>query len=104
MSQRTSEQIRKEIEQKFGFFPPFFSPAIHTPAILESLWQQTLVAYLENPIPTVFKEKLTASLARYCTVPYCLLCHSSALKPLGMKASDVLDLLQEPHLDYRSPR
>lgn len=100
MATRTSTEIRSEIEARFGFFPPFFEPALPTPRVLESLWQQTLAAYIENPIPSLFKEKLTASIARFCTVPYCLLCHSSALRPLGMKSSEVLKLLQEDPLDY----
>lgn len=81
--------------------PPFFEPAMHTPSILENLWQQTLVAYIENPIPALFKEKLAALLARYCSVPYCLICHSSTLRPLGMKASEVLDLLETPLLSIQ---
>jgi hypothetical protein len=38
---RTSKQIQTEIEAKFGFFPPFFSPALQNPQVLENLWQQT---------------------------------------------------------------
>ena len=59
---RTSAEIRNEIENQFGFFPPFFEPAMATPGVLESLWQQTLAAYVENPIPELFKEKLAAYL------------------------------------------
>ena len=96
---RTSAEIQKEIIAKFGFFPPFFAPALDTPDILENLWQQTLSAYLNNPIPALFKEKLAAMLARYCSVPYCLMCHSSNLSPLGMSASEVLELLETAPLN-----
>ncbi|AZZ36639.1 hypothetical protein CIK05_07495 [Bdellovibrio sp. qaytius] len=98
--QRSSIEIKKEIESRLGFFPPFFAPALNTPMVLENLWQQTLSAYVESPIPHLFKEKLAAYLARFCTVPYCLLCHSSSLRPLGMKSSDVLSLLQQEPLSY----
>jgi len=93
---RASKQIRAKIEEKFGFLPPFFTPAFETPEILETLWQQTLSAYVNNPLPALFKEKLFANLSRYCAVPYCIICHSCALRPLGMTAAEVLALLTEP--------
>lgn len=91
---RTSEQIKAEIIERFGFFPPFFEPAISTPNIMENLWQQTLSAYVNNPLPQLFKEKLFAYLSRYCSVPYCIICHSCALRPLKMAAKDILDMLK----------
>jgi PAS domain S-box-containing protein len=91
---RTSEQIKAEIELKFGFVPPFFVPALKTPQVLENLWQQTLSAYVNNPLPTLFKEKLSAYLSRFCAVPYCMICHSCSLRPLGMRAKEVLELLE----------
>jgi two-component system cell cycle sensor histidine kinase/response regulator CckA len=93
MTAKTPDQIKEEIIAQFGFFPPFFEPAMNNPRVLENLWHQTLHAYIQNPVPDLFKEKLAALLARYCSVPYCLICHSSALRPLGMKASEVFELL-----------
>ncbi len=91
---RTSEQIQAEIEAYFGFVPPFFTSAQETPQVLENLWQQTLWSYVNNPLPHLFKEKLAAYLSRYCGVPYCILCHSCSLRPLGVKAWEVLKLLE----------
>jgi len=93
---RTSEEIKAEIEDKFGFFPPFFSPAQHNPQVLENLWQQTLIAYINNPLSAVFKEKLSAYLSRFCSVPYCMISHSCTLRPLGLDAHEVLALLDSP--------
>ncbi len=93
---RATWQIKTEIEDKFGFFPPFFSPAQQSPQVLESLWQQTLSAYVNNPLSSLFKEKLSAYLSRYCTVPYCIICHSCSLYRLEMKAREVLELLESP--------
>lgn len=92
----TSEQIQLEIQNRFGFIPPFFSPAQHNPQVLSYLWHQTLSAYIENPLPSLFKEKLSAYLSRYCAIPYCMICHSCTLKPLGMQAQEILTLLESP--------
>ena len=97
--QRGSAAIKAEIEQKIGFFPPFFELVLTEPDILEDLWRQTLAAYLENPLPADLKEELFAYLARYCAVPYCMVCHSCLLGLLGMRPADVLRLLQEPGPD-----
>jgi hypothetical protein len=94
--ERTSKQIEAEIEAKFGFVPPFFKPAEQNPRVLENLWQQTLIAYVNNPLPALFKEKLSAYLSRFCSVPYCMICHSCTLHPLGMSAQEVLELLEAP--------
>lgn len=93
---RTSKQIIAEIEERFGFLPPFFEPALQNPQVLENLWQQTLLAYIDNPLPALFKEKLSAYLSRYCAIPYCMIYHSCTLRALGMKALEVLDLLKSP--------
>jgi hypothetical protein len=93
---RAPDAILAEVERRFGFVPPFFTPAVETPAVLDNLWQQTISAYVENPLPALFKERLFAYLARYCAVPYCIVCHSCALRPLGMSAADVLALLEAP--------
>ena len=92
---RTSEQIKAEIKDIFGFVPPFFELA-QTSQVLESLWQQTLSAYVNNPLPDLLKEKLSAYLSRFCTVPYCIICHSCSLRSLGMNARQVLELLESP--------
>jgi hypothetical protein len=92
----TSAAILADIDRRFGFVPPFFEPAIGVPPVLENLWRQTLSAYVENPLPALFREQLFAYLARYCAVPYCIVCHSCALRPLGMTAAEVLALLESP--------
>jgi hypothetical protein len=93
---RQAAEILAEIRERFGFVPPFFEPAIEAPTVLENLWRQTRSAYIENPLPALFKEKLFAYLSRYCAVPYCIVCHSCALRPLGMTAAEVLRLLEAP--------
>ena len=92
---RTSEQIKAEIERLFGFFPNFFRPVLESPEAFETLWQQTLVAYVNNPLPAVFKEKLFARLSRYCAAPYCFVTHSCLMRFLGQSASEIARVLEE---------
>jgi len=96
LSTRTSAEIQAEIEQLFGFIPPFFGPAASNPQVFENLWQQTRAAYLNTSLSPQFKEKLSAYLSRYCRVSYCLICHSCSLYPLGVQPQEILELLQSP--------
>jgi PAS domain S-box-containing protein len=93
---RTSEQIKAEIEGMFGFFPNFFQPVLGAPEALESLWQEALTAYVNNPLPAVFKEKLFARLSRYCATPYCLVTHSCLMRLLGQSAEEIARVLESP--------
>jgi sigma-B regulation protein RsbU (phosphoserine phosphatase) len=92
-----SRAILAKIEARLGFVPPFFEPAVEHVEVLTSLWAQTEHAYLDNPLPTLFKEKLAALLGRYCEVPYCLVCHTCSLRPLGLGGAAILDLLTQAH-------
>jgi hypothetical protein len=93
---RPARAIVAEIRARFGFVPPFFEPAFETAPVLDNLWRQTMSAYIDNPLPALFKEKLFAYLSRYCAAPYCIVCHSCALRPLGMTAAEVIQLLEGP--------
>ncbi|MCI0540883.1 MAG: PAS domain S-box protein [Verrucomicrobiales bacterium] len=95
-SGRTSEQIKAEIERLFGFFPNFFQPVLDAPETLESLWQQALTGYVNNPLPALFKEKLFARLSRYCATPYCLVTHSCLMRFLGQSAGEIARVLESP--------
>ncbi|MBO3744382.1 ATP-binding protein [Actinoplanes flavus] len=89
-------EVKAEIEERFGFFPPFFAPALDRPAVLENLWQQTLRSYVGNRLPPLLLERAFAVLSRYCDVPYCVVCHSCALRPMGMSTQQILQLLDGP--------
>ncbi|MBI4396379.1 MAG: response regulator [Elusimicrobia bacterium] len=89
------ETIKTEIENHFGFFPPFFAPALGAPEVLDGLWRLTSSAYCKNPLPALLKEKIAARLSRYCPVPYELVCHACALRSLGMPAGKIFSLMSE---------
>lgn len=90
----TSALTTAEIEGRCGFFPSFFAPALPTPRVLEQLWRQTLTAYLDNPLPATFKERLFAYLSRLRSCAYCVVCHSCELRELGLSSREIFDLLE----------
>jgi PAS domain S-box-containing protein len=92
---RSSHEIKAEILERLGFVPAFFEPAEPVPALLESLWQQSRVAYLDNPLPGVFKERAAACVAVQCRVLYGLQHHCCALHALGASGSEILRLLED---------
>ena len=93
-SGRTSEQIKSEIENHLGFFPPHFVPALESPALLENLWIQYLSSYADNPMPELFKEKLSIRLSRYCLSPYFIVLHSCTLVQMGVATGMVRQLAE----------
>lgn len=91
-----SRQKSLEIESELGFIPAFLIAASDTPLVLENLWQQMQLCYVNNPLPVLFKEKLFAYLSRYCSVAYCIICHSCEARRLGMQSKAILELLETP--------
>ncbi len=84
------------VQGKLGFVPPFLLPGLHIPPLLETLSQQMLSDYLDNPIPGLTKEKLFVRLSRSCPVIYATVSHSCILKHLGMSAAGILEWLEQP--------
>ena len=93
---RQGEDLCAPVRQRLGYVPAFLETAAATPRAFESLWQQMLLAYLDNPLPDLLKEKLLAYLSRYCSHPYCLVYHSCRLRELGMSAGQIASLLRRP--------
>ena len=93
-SARSTEQLKAEITDRFGFFPSFFAPALSSPVLLENLWRQQLFSYYENPLPQLFKEKLAFCLSRYCTSPYFVVTHACTLHRLGVLAHSLRQMIE----------
>jgi signal transduction histidine kinase len=85
---RAGGPLEHEIAARFGVVPGFFRLASSDPAISESLWTFARFAYLDNPLPSVFKERLFVYLSRFCEVRYCLARHLGFLIGLGYPAGD----------------
>lgn len=103
-SQRTPLEL--QVEDRFGVLPNFFRLCPSTPEITANLWGFAKAAYLDNPIPSLFKERLFVYLSRFCMVRYCIARHLGFLIGLGRPAGDaespvnsiedVVRLLQRP--------
>ena len=84
----THTELGKRVEGRFGILPNFFRLAPETPEITEKLWGFAQAAYLDNPFPSVFKERLFVYLSRFCPVRYCIARHVGFLVGLGRPAGD----------------
>jgi len=68
--------------------PNFFRLVPETPEITEKLWGFAQAAYLDNPLPSLFKERLFVYLSRFCAVRYCIARHTGFLIGLGRPSGD----------------
>src|SRR5580698_1928917 len=85
---RTPPDLHTRIEERFGVLPNFFCLAPETPEITEKLWGFAQAAYLDNPLPSLFKERLFVYLSRFCSVRYCIARHAGFLAGLGRASGD----------------
>jgi PAS domain S-box-containing protein len=83
-----ASDLENRVEERFGVLPNFFRLASETPEITAKLWGFAEVAYLDNPLPSVFKERLFVHLSRFCAVRYCIARHAGFLVGLGRPAGD----------------
>src|SRR6267142_2634817 len=84
----TALELRKRVDERFGMQPNFFRVAPETPEITEKLWGFAQAAYLDNPLPSLFKERLFVQLSRFCPVRYCVVRHVGFLVGEGRPAGD----------------
>jgi hypothetical protein len=73
----------RDVIRRFGLIPNFFMSAPDAPEIVEKLWNFAQSAYLDNPIPSLFKERLFVFLSRFCPVRYCIVRHCGFLVGYG---------------------
>jgi PAS domain S-box-containing protein len=76
------------VRNRFGVLPNFFQLGPETPEITGQLWGFAQAAYLDNPLPSVFKERLFVHLSRFCAVRYCIARHTGFLVGLGRPSGD----------------
>lgn len=82
------EEFRAEVSSRFGLVPNFFQTAGEAPGLIRELWGFAKSAYLNNPLPPIFKERLFVHLSRYCEVRYCIVRHVGFLIGAGHPSGD----------------
>jgi len=80
--------FHRDVTRRFGLIPNFFMSAPDAPEIVEKLWDFAKSAYLDNPIPALFKERLFVFLSRFCQVRYCIVRHCGFLVGYGNSSGD----------------
>ena len=85
---KDSRDLGARAQERFGLLPNFFRLSPETPEITEKLWGFAEAAYLDNPLPSLFKERLFVYLSRFCAVRYCIARHVGFLMGLGHAAGD----------------
>ena len=68
-------EFEAEVAGRFGILPNFFRSAQAAPELIQQLWGFAKAGYLDNPMPSVFKERLFAWLSRFCPMRYCIVRH-----------------------------
>ena len=104
--QSSTLRFRREVEDRFGVLPNFFCSADAAPGLVEELWKFARSAYLDSPLPSLFKERLFVHLSRFCEVRYCIVRHVGFLIGQGRPAGDadadpetveqVIEMLRRP--------
>ena len=99
-------RFRREVTDRFGVLPNFFCSADAAPGLAEELWKFAKSAYLDSPLPSLFKERLFVHLSRFCEVRYCIVRHVGFLIGQGRPAGDadaasetvdqVIEMLRRP--------
>jgi signal transduction histidine kinase len=70
-----SNAFEVEVAGRFGILPNFFRSASAAPELIQQLWGFAKAGYLDNPMPSVFKERLFVWLSRFCPMRYCIVRH-----------------------------
>jgi PAS domain S-box-containing protein len=83
-----SAAFEREVCGRFGVMPNFFCSASSAPGLIGDLWAFAKSAYLDSPLPSLFKERLFVHLSRFCEVRYCIIRHVGFLIGEGRPAGD----------------
>ncbi len=81
-------ELESSIAARLGVLPNFFLLTTDDPRVTENLWGFAQFAYLDNPLPSLLKERLFVHLSLFCEVRYCLARHLGFLVGLGRPSGD----------------
>ncbi|ABQ36322.1 PAS domain S-box protein [Bradyrhizobium sp. BTAi1] len=80
--------FEQEVVQRLGLMPNLFRPRPSAPETARTLWQFAKSAYLDAPLPALFKERLAVHLSRLGCARYCVARHFGFLVGLGHPGGD----------------
>lgn len=83
-----ADAFSAEVRSRFGVLPNFFCTAASAPGLIQELWGFAKAGYLDNPLPSLFKERLFVHLSRFCEIRYCIVRHVGFLVGEGRPAGD----------------
>jgi signal transduction histidine kinase len=83
-----NDAFSAEVRSRFGVLPNFFCTAASAPGLIQHLWGFAKAGYLDNPLPSLFKERLFVHLSRFCEIRYCIVRHVGFLVGEGRPAGD----------------
>ena len=83
-----TDPFQAQVRSRFGVLPNFFCTAASAPGLIEELWGFAKSAYLDSPLPSLFKERLFVHLSRFCEIRYCIVRHMGFLVGAGRPAGD----------------
>ncbi len=78
-SYQSKSKFEQEIEERLGLLPNLFLSAPAAPEVLQRFWMEGRDAYLDNALPSLFKERLVVYLSRFCSARYCVTRHAGYL-------------------------
>ena len=78
-SYQPKSKFEQEIEERLGLLPNLFLSAPAAPEVLQRFWMEGRDAYLDNALPSLFKERLVVYLSRFCSARYCVMRHAGYL-------------------------
>jgi len=76
---QSKAQFEQELADRLGLVPNIFLSAPAAPEVLQHFWTEGRAAYLDNALPSVFKERLFVYLSRFCSARYCVIRHAGYL-------------------------
>lgn len=87
-SYQSKAQFEQEIQNRLGLVPNLFLSTPAAPEVVQQFWMEGQAAYLDNPLPSLFKERLFVYLSRFCAARYCVMRHAGYLLGQGYPAGD----------------
>ena len=83
-----STTFQQAVLDRLGIMPNALQCAPEAPEIVERFWDFVKGMYIDNPIESLFKERLFVYLSRFCEVRYCIARHCAFLVGRGHSSGD----------------